>query len=55
MVADLIDMMTPGQAADVLSVLTLEDQEAIMELMEEENLNKIKSILEKRQDTYSTS
>jgi magnesium transporter len=50
-VADLIDMMTPGQAADVLSVLTLEDQEAIMELMDEENLNKIKSILEKRQDT----
>jgi CBS domain-containing protein/sporulation protein YlmC with PRC-barrel domain len=50
-VADLIDMMTPGQAADVLSVLTLEDQEAIMELMDEENLNKIKSILETRQDT----
>jgi CBS domain-containing protein len=50
-VADLIDMMTPGQAADVLSVLTLEDQEAIMELMDEENLNKIKFILEKRQDT----
>ncbi len=44
-------MMTPGQAADVLSGLTLEDQEAIMELMDEENLNKIKSILEKRQDT----
>ena len=50
-VADLIDMMTPGQAADVLSALTLEDQEAIMELMDEENLNKIKSILETRQDT----
>jgi CBS domain-containing protein/sporulation protein YlmC with PRC-barrel domain len=49
-VAYLIDMMTPGQAADVLSVLTLEDQEAIMELMDEENLNKIKFILEKRQD-----
>ncbi len=50
-VAYLIDMMTPGQAADVLSALTLEDQEAIMELMDEENLNKIKSILETRQDT----
>ena len=50
-VVDLIDMMTPGQAADVLSALTLEVQEAIMELMDEENLNKIKSILEKRQDT----
>ena len=52
-VAYLINMMTPGQAADVLSVLTLEDQEAIMKLMDEEiaHLNKIKSILEKRQDT----
>ena len=50
-VADLIDRMTPGQAADVLSVLTLEDRAAIMKLMDEENLDKIKSILEKRQDT----
>jgi magnesium transporter len=50
-VADLIDRMTPGQAADVLSVLTLEDRTAIMKLMDEENLDKIKSILEKRQDT----
>ena len=51
MVADLIDRMTPGQAADVLSVLNLEDQMAIMKLMDERNLDKIKSILEKRQDT----
>lgn len=50
-VADLIDRMTPGQAADVLSVLTLEDRTAIMKLMDEENLDKIRSILEKRQDT----
>ncbi len=50
-VADLIDRMTPGQAADVLSVLTLEDRTAIMKLMDAENLDKIKSILEKRQDT----
>ncbi len=50
-VADLIDRMTPGQAADVLSVLTLEDQASIMKLMDKENLDKIKSILEKRQDT----
>ena len=50
-VADLIDRMTPGQAADVLSVLTLEDQTAIMELMDKGNLDKIKSILKKRQDT----
>ena len=50
-VADLIDRMTPGQAADVLSVLTLEDRTAIMKLMDEENLDKISSILEKRQDT----
>lgn len=50
-VADLIDRMTPGQAADVLAVLTLEDRTAIMKLMDAENLDKIKSILEKRQDT----
>jgi len=50
-VADLIDRMTPGQAADVLSVLTLEDRASIMKLMDEENLDKIMSILEKRQDT----
>jgi magnesium transporter len=50
-VADLIDRMTPGQAADVLSVLTLEDRTSIMRLMDEENLDKISSILEKRQDT----
>jgi len=50
-VADLIDRMTPGQAADVLSVLILEEQKAIMKLMEDGNLNKIKSILEKRQNT----
>ena len=50
-VADLIDLMTPGQAADVLSVLTLEDQKAIMHLMDEENISKIKSILENQQDT----
>jgi magnesium transporter len=50
-VADLINRMTPGQAADVLSVLTLEDQKAMMNLMDEENISKIKSILENRQDT----
>lgn len=50
-VADLIDRMTPGQAADVLAVLTLEDRTAIMKLMDAENLDKIRSILEKRQDT----
>jgi Mg/Co/Ni transporter MgtE len=52
-VADLIDRMTPGQAADVLSVLTLENQTEIMELMDKENLNKINSILKKRQDTIN--
>jgi len=49
-VAKLIDMMTPGQAADVLSVLTFEDQNAIMKLMDDENIDKIKSILEKQQE-----
>lgn len=52
-VADLIDRMTPGQAADVLSVLTLENQTEIMELMDKENLDKINSILKKRQDTIN--
>jgi magnesium transporter len=49
-VAELIDRMTPGQAADVLSVLPFEDQKAIMNLMNEDNIDKIKSILEKQQE-----
>ncbi len=49
-VACLLDMMTPGQAADVLSVLTFEDQNTIMKLMKQDNLDKIKSILEKQQE-----
>ncbi len=49
-VAELIDRMTPGQAADVLSVLTFEDQKAIMNLMDEDNIEKIKSILGKQQE-----
>jgi len=50
-VARLIDMMTPGQAADVLGVLTFEDQGRIMNLMNQDNMDKIKSILEKQQET----
>jgi len=34
-VAELIDKMTPGQAADVLSVLPFQDQRVIMNLMDE--------------------
>ncbi len=49
-VAKLIDMMTPGQAADVLSVLTFEDQKSIMNLMNEDNIEKIKNILGKQQE-----
>lgn len=49
-VAQLLDEMTPGQAADVLLVLAFENRKAIMDLMDEENIDKIKSILEKRQD-----
>jgi CBS domain-containing protein len=49
-VAELIDRMTPGQAADVLSVLTFEDQNAIMKLMDDDNIDKIKAILEKQQE-----
>ena len=43
--------MTPGQAVDVLSALTLEDQATIMELMNKQNIAKITSILKQRQDT----
>ncbi|MDD4652219.1 MAG: CBS domain-containing protein [Methanothrix sp.] len=50
-VAQLLDIMTPGQAADVLSVLAFEDRKAIMKLMDEENIDKIKAILGKLQDT----
>ncbi len=49
-VAQLLDEMTPGQAADVLSVLAFEDRKAIMDRMDEENIDKIESILEKQQD-----
>ncbi len=52
-VAELIDRMTPGQAADVLSVLTFEDQNAIMRLMDEDSIDKIKSILQKQQDNLT--
>lgn len=49
-VAELIDRMTPGQAADVLSVLPFQDQRVIMNLMDERNIEKIKSILGKQQE-----
>ena len=49
-VAELIDKMTPGQAADVLSVLTFGDQRVMMNLMDERNIEKIKSILAKQQE-----
>ncbi len=49
-VACLLDMMTPGQAADVLSVLTFEDQNNIMKLMKQDNIDKIRSILERQQE-----
>jgi magnesium transporter len=51
---ELIDMMTPGQAADVLSALTFEDQNAILELMDNENIDKIKSILEKQRENIQS-
>lgn len=52
-VAELIDRMTPGQAADILSVLTFEDQNAIMKLMDEDSIDKIKSILQMQQDNLT--
>jgi Mg/Co/Ni transporter MgtE len=42
--------MTPGQAADVLSVLPWEDAKAILELIDKEDASKIESILEKGEE-----
>ncbi len=46
----LIDEMTPGQAADVLAALPILEANAILELLNEENSKKIKSILEKQEE-----
>jgi magnesium transporter len=49
-VAMLIDEMTPGQAADVLAALPSTAAAAILELLNEENVGKIQSILEKQEE-----
>jgi magnesium transporter len=44
-VAKLLDVMTPGQAADILSVLPVPEAEAIMKSMVKDNVAKIQAIL----------
>jgi len=49
-VAQLIDDMTPAQAADVLAVLPAADAKEILELLDEDNRQKIQPILEKQEE-----
>jgi CBS domain-containing protein/sporulation protein YlmC with PRC-barrel domain len=48
--AELIKDMTPAQAADVLAVLPATDVNAILELMDGEDVGKIRRILEHHED-----
>jgi CBS domain-containing protein/sporulation protein YlmC with PRC-barrel domain len=48
--AELINQMTPGQAADVLSALALSQTNAILKLFKEEDVEKIKAIMEKQEE-----
>jgi magnesium transporter len=48
--AELIKDMTPAQAADVLAALPATDVDAILELMEAEDVGKIRRILEHHED-----
>lgn len=48
--AELLSQMTPGQAADVLSVLARSQANAILKLFNQENVEKIKSIMEKQEE-----
>ena len=48
--AELLNMMTPGQAADVLSALARSQANAILNLFKEEDVQKIKAIIEKQEE-----
>ena len=48
--AELLSLMTPGQAADVLSVLAHSQTNAILKLFKEEDVEKIKAIMEKQEE-----
>ncbi|MCX6801837.1 MAG: CBS domain-containing protein [Candidatus Diapherotrites archaeon] len=57
-VAKLIDVMTPGQAADILSILPFSDTRTILGLLGEDHAEKIKSILGKHDEkilNYTTT
>lgn len=48
--AELLNLMTPGQAADVLSALARSQANAILNLFKEEDVHKIKAIIEKQEE-----
>ena len=48
--AELLNLMTPGQAADVLSVLAHTQANAILKLFKEEDVEKIKAIIDKQEE-----
>jgi magnesium transporter len=52
-VVQLLDVMTPGQAADILAVLPVPDKDEILTSIEPKNASKIKSILEKHNQSIS--
>ena len=57
-VAQLIDEMTPGQAADILSVIGAAEKDDILQLMKEENRQKVLAILDQQEEkiqNYATS
>jgi len=56
--AQLVNEMTPGQAADVLAVLPTDEMNDILELLREEHRKKIRNILEQHEEkivNYATS
>jgi Mg/Co/Ni transporter MgtE len=48
--AHLVDQMTTGQAADVLSILSASEANGILELLDPENAQKIRAIMEHHEE-----
>ncbi len=58
LVAQLIDEMTPGQTADILSLLPASDAKVIILALDKDYVKKIRAILKKQEETitdYATS
>ena len=51
--AQLINDMTPAQAADVLAVLPSNEREEIEKLLDKETFDKVKSIIEKQEESIT--